>query len=182
MNMALAETQPELPRIIVGELELIPDACHATWRGKIVRLTTTHMLMVQLLASRQGFAVSYNELHRLRHTEGFHIGDGPRRYAVQRADNDQADTPLFSVRRPDVRPDREPQRVRIQVAGMKRYVTAAYIKHFGVYETAITADSVSESDQPPIKTGLLNAQGVPLYRVPDTIPLGFDLSTQKAKA
>jgi hypothetical protein len=63
-----------------------------------------------------------------------------------------------------------------------RYVTAAYVRQFGYYETAVTADSVFEVESGPVKTGLLNDKGVPLYRVPETVPLGFDLSRTKPKA
>lgn len=38
---------------------------------------------------------------------------------------------------------------------------------------SFTARTVQELDQQPIKTGLLNSDGVPLYRVPDTVKFGF---------
>lgn len=35
------------------------------------------------------------------------------------------------------------------------------------------ARTVMEQDKQPVKTGLLDATGVPLYRVPDTVKFGF---------
>lgn len=32
---------------------------------------------------------------------------------------------------------------------------------------------VIDGDRAPVKTGLLDASGTPLYRVDDTVPLGF---------
>jgi hypothetical protein len=67
------------------------------------------------------------------------------------------------------------------VEGMSdRYVTATYVKHFGYYETALTADFVFEQERQAVKTGLLDANGTPLYRIHETLPVGFDLS-QRAK-
>jgi hypothetical protein len=41
-------------------------------------------------------------------------------------------------------------------------------------EGSITADQVIEQESPEhVDTGLLNAQGVPLYRVHDRLPFGF---------
>lgn len=34
---------------------------------------------------------------------------------------------------------------------------------------------VVETCPSPVRTGLLDANGVPLYRVPERVPLGFDL-------
>ena len=37
----------------------------------------------------------------------------------------------------------------------------------------MTADHYVESDSRPEKTGLLNAEGVPLYKVKEKLPFGF---------
>lgn len=52
-----------------------------------------------------------------------------------------------------------------------------YVAIHSVWDGAqlILGETVHEQDKPPIKTGLLDAKGIPLYRVPDTQPLGFDL-------
>lgn len=46
------------------------------------------------------------------------------------------------------------------------------------YETLSSrpSETVLEDDPTPKATGLLDANGVPLYRLPDRIPLGFDLT------
>jgi hypothetical protein len=53
-----------------------------------------------------------------------------------------------------------------------RYVTRAGLTDYQI-EGSATADHVFEADRTPIATGLLDANGVPLYRVPETVPLGF---------
>ncbi len=42
------------------------------------------------------------------------------------------------------------------------------------------SETVFESDPTPTQTGLYDQHGVPIYRVPDRVPLGFDLSVAKA--
>jgi hypothetical protein len=39
-----------------------------------------------------------------------------------------------------------------------------------------TADVAVVEDHIPTRTGLLDAHGVPLYRLPESIPLGFDIT------
>jgi hypothetical protein len=57
-----------------------------------------------------------------------------------------------------------------------RYLTLdAYIRHFDDWSSSITAD-VCESDldhHSPKKTGLLDQHGVPIMRVPASVPFGF---------
>jgi hypothetical protein len=53
-----------------------------------------------------------------------------------------------------------------------RYVAIAVDYSFGG-EPALTADTIHEGGDGPVPTGLLNADGVPLYRVPERVPLGF---------
>ncbi len=43
----------------------------------------------------------------------------------------------------------------------------------GAYVYAPASVQVFEADKSPICTGLLDAQGTPLYRIPETVKLGF---------
>jgi hypothetical protein len=43
---------------------------------------------------------------------------------------------------------------------------------WGVHHAA-GGETIIEQDKTPIKTGLVDARGVPLYRVPDSVPFGF---------
>lgn len=45
-------------------------------------------------------------------------------------------------------------------------------------ETILTGTTVVMDDDQPQSTGLLNADGVPLYRVSDRQPVGFHLQSQ----
>lgn len=38
---------------------------------------------------------------------------------------------------------------------------------------------VIEDDPTPIRTGLLDQHGTPLYRMPERVPLGFDLTVRR---
>lgn len=58
---------------------------------------------------------------------------------------------------------------------MSRYVAIrprAWASDTHVPESLPTC-TVFESDKTPVNTGLLNVEGVPLYRVPETVPPGF---------
>jgi hypothetical protein len=46
----------------------------------------------------------------------------------------------------------------------------------GGYVYAPTSVQVFESDKSPVCVGLLDANGVPLYRIPETVKLGFHRS------
>lgn len=57
---------------------------------------------------------------------------------------------------------------------MTRYVTKSYwssVDYDG--DVSITADEVIEPDRTPQKTGLLDHNGDPIYRVQDTVQFGF---------
>jgi hypothetical protein len=48
------------------------------------------------------------------------------------------------------------------------------IDEWGRSQTA-GGETVIEQDLAPVNSGLVNAQGVPLYRMPTRDPIGFDL-------
>ena len=55
-----------------------------------------------------------------------------------------------------------------------RYVTGIIIgptEDCGTWQAS--GMTVIETEKQPIKTGLLDAHGTPLYRVSETVPLGF---------
>lgn len=55
---------------------------------------------------------------------------------------------------------------------MPRYVPfRAYDE--GDYSTERQSFTVHDEDAAPVATGLYDANGVPLYRLPDRVPLGF---------
>lgn len=55
-----------------------------------------------------------------------------------------------------------------------RYVTRAYwLDTDADGDVSVTADEVIESDKTPQRTGLLDQHGDPIYRLQDTVPLGF---------
>jgi len=62
---------------------------------------------------------------------------------------------------------------------MSRYVAipqGAFVHDDGLgCGPSVTADVCQEMDKSPVKTGLLDASGVPLYRMPETVPFGFVL-------
>lgn len=59
------------------------------------------------------------------------------------------------------------------VAVRRRYVTRA---DWLDSDPVLTTHTVHEPDCQPIRTGLLDANGAPLYRVNDPEPIGFDLT------
>jgi hypothetical protein len=54
-----------------------------------------------------------------------------------------------------------------------RYVTRAHIAVSFDSDLSATASNVIVEDEMPIDSGLLNADGERLYRVPEKVPLGF---------
>lgn len=59
-----------------------------------------------------------------------------------------------------------------------RYVAIGTAPRYGVQFTL--GETVHEQERAPVKTGLFDANGTPIYRVPDTQPLGFDIRPPKA--
>jgi hypothetical protein len=58
---------------------------------------------------------------------------------------------------------------------MSRYVTRAVWAYDLDDEVHMHEALVTEQERGPVKTGLLDASGQPLYRMPDALPIGFDL-------
>jgi hypothetical protein len=59
---------------------------------------------------------------------------------------------------------------------MPRYVTrASWLADEDGVPTQPVADTVYAADNEPVFTGLLNAAGAKLYRMPEPKPVGFDL-------
>lgn len=45
----------------------------------------------------------------------------------------------------------------------------------------LTATTVHEPERRPVRTGIINAQGVPIFRVEDPNPIGFDMAPRRHK-
>lgn len=58
---------------------------------------------------------------------------------------------------------------------MTRYLTRSVWAYDLGEEVHMHEALVTERDHAPVKTGLLDASGCPLYRMPDVLPIGFDL-------
>ena len=58
---------------------------------------------------------------------------------------------------------------------MMRYVSIFCQPTIWPGESNMTADFVQEQDKTPVKTGLLDAMGTPIYRIEDVVQLGFAL-------
>ena len=60
---------------------------------------------------------------------------------------------------------------------MTKYVSRPRAAWFwdGEEQDGITVDSITvfEGDRNPVEIGLLDADGDPIYRLPDTVPFGF---------
>lgn len=57
---------------------------------------------------------------------------------------------------------------------MYRYIAAAHFHDPWTGEVSVTADEVVEpADDAPVRTGLFDQHGNPLYRVRDKLPFGF---------
>lgn len=47
--------------------------------------------------------------------------------------------------------------------------------------TGLVADTLVETDKTPVKTGLVDANGIPLYRMPENVSLGFQIREGSVK-
>ena len=57
---------------------------------------------------------------------------------------------------------------------MVRYATLARSRSIvGEDEPLLVGQTVLEADRDPVKTGLLTADGTPIYRIEDRAPMGF---------
>jgi hypothetical protein len=56
-----------------------------------------------------------------------------------------------------------------------RYETRprGYWASSGEWGTSVTADEVIEADKAPRETGLLDQHGDPIYRLSESVPMGF---------
>ena len=64
---------------------------------------------------------------------------------------------------------------------MARYTTKSIFQADSDYPSSMTADSVIVSDDYPVDIGLFNANGEKLYRVKETVTLGFVGTRHNAK-
>lgn len=63
---------------------------------------------------------------------------------------------------------------------MKYAIKAAFYEE-GEYGLGGTADHIFESDDSPVRTGLFDASGNPIYRVSERRPIGFALPAKEIR-
>lgn len=49
-------------------------------------------------------------------------------------------------------------------------------------DPSITAETVIDIESPPVRTGLLDADGRPIWRLPERVPIGFLPPAKPARA
>ena len=96
-----------------GKLLLRPDIGRAYWKDVDVGLTLGEYNIVHLLASNAGRYVTFRAIYDRLHYEGFIAGGGADGYRANVRSVDQAYPEQVPQLRPDLRRDRELQRLRV---------------------------------------------------------------------